>query len=119
QGQGGGLQITVTDPAGGLAHPRTFRFNDLGTWSVVRTMQTLTQWVLMVSVPHGAALGWQRLTFDTDAGPVYADNVVEVSAITAGPSGVDNNAGTRDMPYLTYKQALAMAGVGDTIQLKD
>jgi hypothetical protein len=50
---------------------------------------------------------------------VTAADVVEVTAITSGPTGVDTNAGSAASPFLTLKQAVLVADVGDTIHLMD
>jgi hypothetical protein len=89
------------------------------TAKVVADMSSDTMLVLAVSVPHGVRLGKKTLTFTSDGGPAYATDVLEVSAITAGPKGMDGNAGTSAAPFKTCKQSLAVADSGDTIQLLD
>ena len=78
-----------------------------------------TSLILKVSVPHGAPLGKRTLKFATNTGVVTADSVLEVTAITSGPTGVDTNAGSAASPFLTLKQAVLVADVGDTIHLMD
>ena len=111
------VTVTITRAAGGLASAGVFDMGDL----TVRAQpgSTDTSLVLKVSVPHGAALGPRTLRIGTASGVVTAANVVQVTAITSGPAGVDTNAGSAASPFLTLKQAMLVADVGDTIHLMD
>jgi Protein of unknown function (DUF1565) len=111
------VTITVTRAAGGLATAGLF---DLGDLTVrAQAGSTDTSLILKASVPHGAALGKRTLKIATSAGVITSADVVEVTAITAGPTGVDTNAGSAGSPFLTLKQAILVADVGDTIHLMD
>jgi hypothetical protein len=109
--------LTVTRASGGLASATLFDMGDL----TVRAQAggSDTSLVLKVSVPHGAPLGKRTLKIATSTGVVTAADVVDVTAITAGPTGVDTNAGSAGSPFLTFKQAMLVADVGDTIHLMD
>jgi hypothetical protein len=111
------ITITITKASGGLSDPTLF---DLGGL-MVRTQDpvTDTNLVLRVSVPHAAALGKRTLRFMAAGGVVTAPDVVEVTAITAGPMGVDTNAGSAGAPFRSLKQAISVADAGDTIRLLD
>ena len=111
------VTITITRAAGGLASAGLFDLGDL----TVRAQAggTDTSLVLKVSVPHGAVLGKRTLKFATSNGVVTAADVVDVTAITSGPTGVDTNAGSALSPFLTFKQAILVADVGDTVHLMD
>jgi hypothetical protein len=111
------VTITITRASGGLASAALF---DLGDLTVrPQTGGSDVGLVLKVSVPHGAPLGPRTLRFATSAGVVTATDVVTVTAITAGPTGVDTNAGSTASPFLTLKQSILVADVGDTIHLMD
>ncbi|HXI57358.1 MAG TPA: DUF1565 domain-containing protein, partial [Polyangia bacterium] len=71
------------------------------------------------AVPHGAALGTRTLKVAAAGGIFMAADVVEVTAITVGPSGVDSNPGSAAAPFKTLKTAILTAGGGDTIHLLD
>jgi hypothetical protein len=111
------VTITVTRAAGGLATAAGFDMGDL----TVRPQAggTDTSLVLKVSVPHGAVLGKRTLKIATSTGVITAADVVDVTAITAGPLGADTNAGSAGSPFVTLKQAILVADVGDTIHLMD
>jgi|GEM_PF-2656962 len=109
--------LTVTRAAGGLASAGLF---DLGDLTVrAQTGGSDTSLVLKVSVPHGVPFGKRTLRFAAGGGVVTIPDVVDVSAITAGPTGADVNAGSAGSPFLTLNQALLVADVGDTIHLMD
>ena len=111
------VTITITRAAGGLASAGLF---DLGDLTVrPQTGGADTALILKVSVPHGAPLGKRTLRFATSTGVVTAADLVEVTAITAGPTGADTNAGSAGSPFLTLKQSVLVADVGDTIHLLD
>jgi len=111
------ISLILTRAAGGLAGATAF---DLGGLVVVRQPQsTDARLVLTISVPHGVALGARSLTFSDASGAVSIPNVVEVDAITSAPAGTDTNLGTADAPFRTLQRAVAVAGPGDTIQLRD
>jgi hypothetical protein len=111
------VTITITRASGGLASAGLFDMGDLTVRP--QTGGADTALVLKVSVPHGAALGPRTLKFATSTGVVTATNVVQVTPITSGPTGLDSNAGSATSPFLTLKQALLVADVGDTIHLMD
>ena len=111
------ITVTVTRAAGGLANAGPFDMGDMTARA--QPGSTDTSLVLKVSVPHGAALGARTLKIGTAAGVVTAANVVQVTAITSGPTGVDTNVGSAASPFLTLKQAMLVADVGDTIHLMD
>jgi hypothetical protein len=70
------------------------------------------------NVVHGASLGPRNLLIEGDAGAAMLPNVVEVTAITSGPSGEDDGGrGTPSAPFRTMTHALGVAEAGDTVQL--
>jgi len=111
------VTVTVTRAAGGLASAALFDMGDLTVRP--QTGGTDTSLVLKVSVPHGAPLGKRTLRIATVAGVITSTDLVDVTAITAGPTGADANAGSAASPFLTLKQAVLVADVGDTIHLMD
>ncbi len=111
------ITMTITRAAGGLASAGMFDLGDLT--ARMQSNSTDASLVLKVSVPHAAPFGKRTLRFATAAGVVTLPNVVEVTAITAGPTGADTNAGSAASPFLTLKQALLVADVGDTVHLMD
>ena len=112
-----GVTITITRAAGGLANAGPF---DLGDLTVrAQTGGADTGLILKVSVPHGAPLGKRTLKVATSLGVITAPDVLEVTAITSGPTGADTNAGSAASPFLTLKQAILVADVGDTVHLMD
>lgn len=111
------VTMTVTRTAGGLSSAGLVDLGDLTARA--QAGSTDTSLVLKVSVPHGAPLGKRTLRIATATGVVTAADVVEVTAITAGPTGADTNAGSAASPFLTLKQAMLVADVGDTIHLMD
>jgi hypothetical protein len=120
QGQGIGITVTITKAAGGLSNPTGIDFGDLKA-TVVTDMSTDKSLVLRITVPHGVPLGKRTLMVSTAGGIITATDVVEITAITAAPTGTDaaTNTGTVDLPYRSLKQAIAVADVGDTIHLVD
>jgi hypothetical protein len=111
------ITLTITRASGGLASAGLFDFGDLTARA--QPSSTDTSLVLKVSVPHGAPLGKRTLRVATAGGVITAADAVEVTAITSGPAGADTNAGSAASPFLTLKQALLVADVGDTIHLLD
>lgn len=109
--------LTVTRAAGGLASAGLFDLGDLTVRE--QTGGSDTSLILKVSVPHGAPLGKRTLRFAAGGGVVTLADVVDVTAITAGPAGADTNAGSAGSPFLTLNQALLVADAGDTIHLMD
>jgi hypothetical protein len=109
--------VTITRAAGGLSSAGLFDFGDLTARA--QAGSTDTSLVLKVSVPHGAPLGTRTLRVATSTGVITATDVVTVTAITSGPTGADTNAGSAASPFLTLKQALLVADVGDTVHLMD
>ena len=116
QGLQMGISITVTRAAGGLAGAGSFDFGDL---TARVDMVTDTQLVLRVTVPHAATLGKKTLRFGIASGVVTAADILEVTAITAGPAGLDTSIGSATAPFRTLKRAVQAASVGDTIHLLD
>jgi hypothetical protein len=117
QGQGIGISITVTKAGGGLSNASVVDFGDLK--ATVQDTSTDTSLVLRVTVPHGVPLGKRTLKVSTMAGLITAADVVEVTAITAGPLGMDTNVGSATSPFKSLKAALAVADIGDTVHLLD
>ena len=111
------VTITITRASGGLASAGLFDMGDLTVRP--QTGGSDVALVLKVSVPHGAVLGKRTLKFATSTGVVTATNLLEVTPITSGPTGLDSNAGSAGSPFLTLKQALLVADTGDTIHLMD
>jgi hypothetical protein len=119
QGQAGqqSVTITITKAAGGLGNASVIDFG--GITGKVDSSSTDTSLVIKASVPHGAMPGKRTLKVSTAGGVVTEADVVEVTAITAGPAGMDTNTGTTSSPYRSLKQAVMSAGIGDTISLLD
>jgi len=111
------ITITITRAAGGLANAGPFDLGDLTVRS--QSGGSDTGLILKASVPHGAPLGKRTLKVATSLGVITATDVLEVTAITSGPTGADANAGSAASPFLTLKQAILVADVGDTIHLMD
>jgi hypothetical protein len=108
----------VTVSGTGLAQLGSADFDFDGLDVVVQAGATDTTARLVVSVPHGTALGAKDLSLTTGTGST--PGLVTVTAITAGPTGNDvTNDGTDVRPFRTYRNALSAAGTGDTIQLKN
>jgi hypothetical protein len=119
QGQSG-VTITITKAAGGLSNASVVSLGMIDkTKATVQSTSTDTSLVIRVNVPHGAALGKQTLVVSTKGGTVTAPDVIEVTAITAGPAGSDSNAGSALSPCRSVKQAMILADSGDTIHLMD
>jgi hypothetical protein len=118
QGQTG-ILITINKAAGGLSNPGSFSFGGLPVQA--QSTSTDTMLVLRVSmVPHAATLGTRTLTFVASGGSVTAMDLVNVTAITASPTGDDKaNSGSAMSPYRTVTQAMSVADVGDTVHLTD
>jgi hypothetical protein len=112
-----GVTVTVTATMGGLAGASGFDIG--GCKATLQDGATDTMFVLRVSCSHGTALGAKNLTFQTSKGVGSYMNVFTVSPITSGPTGKDDNRGTSDQPFRTFKKALGVADKGDTIQLQD
>jgi hypothetical protein len=114
------LTVTVTKAAGGLGNPMVV--GDTGGLTVkVDSSSTATSLVLKVAAPHATPLGKKTLTVSTASGVVTLTEIVEVTAITAAPTGSDTttNTGASDSPFRSLKNAIAVADVGDTIHLVD
>ena len=120
QGQSGPLAatITITNQAGGLSNPMVVDFGGLQGF-VTAASSNDTTLVIKASVPHGTTLGKRTLKVSTVGGLITLADVVEVTAIYAGPNGLDTNVGSSDSPFRSLKQAIAVADIGDTIQLID
>jgi Protein of unknown function (DUF1565) len=119
QGQSGlaGVTITITKAAGGLSNASIA--DAPGLVAKVDAASTDTSLVIKVSVPHATPLGKVTLKVSTKGGVVTLTDVVEITAITAGPAGMDTNVGSAASPYRSLKQAIGVADVGDTIHLLD
>jgi hypothetical protein len=113
----GNITITVNQAAGGLASPTVFELGGLTVRADAASTDTML--VLKISVPHGAALGKRSLKFASAGGLFMAADVLEVTAITVAPAGVDSNPGSAASPFKTLKQAILTSGGGDTIHLLD
>jgi hypothetical protein len=111
-----GILATVTAPSG-LSNPTNIEAGDCrGT---AQAGGTDTMFMIRISCGHGVMLGMKDLRFQTARGVGTKAGIIEVTAITAAPSGKDDNRGTKTEPYRTFKKALSVADVGDTIQLMD
>lgn len=76
--------------------------------------------VVKISVPHGAELGGRTLHLVTSKSTFLYDAVLEITAITAAPSGDDmGGIGTPANPYRTLTRSLSVAAAGDTVRLLD
>ena len=111
------IVVSVVRAEGGLSNPAHVALEDLGV--VVEPGGTDTQLRLMVTVPHGAAPGPRALTFDTASGSTREVDLIDVTPISVGPAGADSNLGTTDAPFRSLKQALSVAGPGDTCWLEN
>jgi hypothetical protein len=119
QGQSG-VTITIKKATGGLSNASVVSLGALDkSKAAVQSSSTDTNLVIVVTVPHGAALGKQTLVVSTKGGSVTATDVIEITAITSGPAGDDANAGSAMSPFRSLKQAILVADVGDTIHLMD
>lgn len=114
QGEG---NVIITVTGRNLANPADLQLGDLKV--TLEPGATDTMFKLGVTVPHGAMIGPKTLTFTTAGGHGRKENVLTVSAITAGPMGNDSNRGSADNPFRTFKRALQVATAGDTVQLLD
>jgi len=111
------ITITITRTAGGLSSAGAFDMGDVTVRAQAGGSDTTL--ILKASVPHGAPLGARTLKIATASGVVTAADVLTVTAVTAGPTGADANAGSAASPFLTLKQAMLVVDVGDTIHLMD
>jgi hypothetical protein len=102
--------------AGGLSKPSRVDLQDLMV--EVDHSSSDDNLVLHVTVPHGAMPGPRTLTLDTASGTTTLDDVLDITNITVAPSGDDKQLGTTHAPFRSLKQALAVAGEGDTCQLQ-
>jgi hypothetical protein len=119
QGQSG-VKITFTKSDGGLSNPTVVSFGALDkSKAVVQSTSTDTSLVISVNVPHGAPLGKQTLVVSTAGGVITATDVIEITAITAGPMGSDSNSGTASSPFRSFTHAITLADVGDTVHIMD
>lgn len=114
QGQSG-IRLTLTREGGGLANPSQVDFQDLDI--VVAPGSTDVRLELAVTVPHGALLGPKTLTITTPIRTTTAVDAVDVTAITAGPEGLDSELGTAHAPFRSLEQALRVSDSGDTVTL--
>jgi hypothetical protein len=120
QGQQAGLALTVTITKAGTSLSNPTVTDAGGVLVKVDASSTPSSLVLKVSAPHATALGLKTIVVSTSGGNITLTNVVEVTAITAGPTGSDTaNSGASDSPLKSLKNALAVADVGDTIHLQD
>ena len=116
QGQTG-ILLAFERGAGGLSKLSRVDLEDLE--ATVDTRSTDDLLLVNVTVPHGAALGPRTLTLETPTGTLTQANALEVTPITAGPAGQDSSLGTQSSPFRTLKQALLVAGAGDTCLLQN
>jgi hypothetical protein len=93
----------------------------LGTLSATVSDNTDTNARLEFTVPHGHPLDFLALSLTTAGGTLIKSNAVEISPIAVAKSDKsspdDNNAGTKERPFITLRQALSVAAAGDTILL--
>jgi hypothetical protein len=111
------IALRFSRASGGLSNPSRVDLEDLTV--TVEPTSTDQELQLAVSVPHGAAPGWRTLSVDTGSGTTSQANVIDVTAITVDPSGQDSQLGTTSSPFRTIKQALSVAGSGDTCLVHD
>jgi hypothetical protein len=113
------LTVTITRAMGGLGNASVV--GDSGGVKVtVDPTSTASSLVLKVSAPHATPLGKKTIVLSTAGGMITLTDVVEVTAITAAPTGSDGtNPGSADSPFRSLKNAIAVADVGDTIHLVD
>lgn len=79
-----------------------------------------TSFTLLVTAPHGVALGPKDLSFSAGGVKLTKAAVVTVTPISAGPSGNDtSNRGSSDNPFRSFKKAMGAAAKGDTVALAD
>ena len=109
------IVVSVARAEGGLSDVTHVALGELGV--EIEAGGTDTQMRLHVTVPHGAALGPRALTFDSPSGSVSEDDVIDVTPISVAATGADSNLGTTDAPFRSLKQALSVAGAGDTCSL--
>jgi len=116
QGQIGAV-LTVQRSAGGLSRASRADLEDLTV--AIDPKSTDERLLVNVTVPHGAALGPRTFTLETPSGTLTQPSAVEVTPITVGPAGDDASLGTRSAPFRSLKQALLVAGAGDTCLLQN
>jgi len=91
---------------------------NLGDLEVEVTALTPHRLQLSVAVPHGANPGPKDLVLSTAGGETTFHGALEVTPITAGPTGADTAGdGTLARPFRTLTYALAHAAAGDTVRL--
>ena len=116
QGQAS-ITLSLGHAAGGLANPSHVQFDDLVV--AVDPSSTDDHLLLTITVPHGAPPGPRTLTFDSASGATTESDVIDVTPITVGPEGQDSKLGTTNSPFRSLKQALLVAGPGDTCLLRN
>ena len=114
QGQSS-IEISYGRKAGGLSNVTHVDLEGLTV--AIDPRSSSDDLLLEVTVPHGAAPGSRSLTFDADGATTTLAAVLEVTPITADPSGADSQLGTTHSPFRSLKQALAVAGSSDTCVL--
>jgi hypothetical protein len=115
QGQAG-IKLSFGRAAGGLASPSRVALEDLVV--TVDPSSTDDRLLLTVSVPHGARPGPRALSFGTPSGTTTRADALDVTFISVGPEGNDSQLGTTSSPFRSLKQALQVAGAGDTCLLE-
>ena len=76
--------------------------------------------ILNFTIPAGASIGQQTLSVTTANGETSVSNAVEITPITAAPTGSDTTGtGTSDAPYRSITKAVSVAGNADSVELKD
>jgi hypothetical protein len=113
QGESG---ITVTVVGKDLSHPTDLAFGDLK--ATLESGGSATKFEVTVSVPHGVPLGAKDFSFSTARGGGRRTALLAVSAITVAPDGSDDNRGSSDDPFRSFKQAVNVSAANDTILLK-
>jgi hypothetical protein len=115
QGQAG-IKLSFGRAAGGLLNASRVALEDLMV--AVDPSSTDQRLLLTVSVPHGAQPGPRALSFGTASGTTTQADTLDVTFISAGPEGQDSQLGTTSSPFRSLKQALLVAGPGDTCLLE-
>jgi hypothetical protein len=114
--QGKGLASIMLTGAG-LAGVTAATVGSLPATIVTAEDSTLA---LTVLVPHGLVPGPLDLTLVAPGGNIVVPHALVLSPIhAAAGTGDDTAAGTTSAPYATLRQALAVAGSGDTVTLAD
>jgi len=115
----GQASFTIEIDGEGLANASGFDLQGL-TIVAVQPGASDTSLQLLVTAPHGVALGSKDLSFNAGGSKLTKPAVVTVTPISAGPSGNDtSNRGSSDSPFRSLKKAISAAAKGDTVALAD